>query len=116
MQPTDSSPSPIPSRPVDTVIAADAAGYVHATVRRGGRLHALSINANAMYDLSSAQLAAACLEAVGKAQSMAGHPGRLQGRADNRGVEGSEDVQTWEPQTPPAKKKANHGKRPNAGS
>jgi hypothetical protein len=59
----------------DLISAADEHGYVRATVGHAGRLRAISIKPHAMYDLSADDLAAACLEAVTRAQSIASHPG-----------------------------------------
>jgi hypothetical protein len=55
--------------------ATDNSGYVQATVAPGGRLYALYVSPHAMYDLTADQLAAACIEAVTKAQSRENHPG-----------------------------------------
>lgn len=52
-----------PGLRADTVMATDPARYIEATIRADGRLRALSINPHAMYDLTAAQLADACLEA-----------------------------------------------------
>ncbi|SIR73986.1 hypothetical protein [Micromonospora avicenniae] len=46
------------------ITAADPAGYVEATVRPDGRLAALRIDPRATYDLTAAELAGACIEAI----------------------------------------------------
>ncbi|MEV6377370.1 hypothetical protein [Micromonospora musae] len=51
------------------VTAADPAGYVEATIRPDGRLAALRIDPRAMYDLTAAELAGACIEAIQRACS-----------------------------------------------
>ncbi|MEU8301227.1 hypothetical protein AB0C04_28560 [Micromonospora sp. NPDC048909] len=58
------------------VTVTDRGKYVEVTVRRDGRLSAFQINPHAMYDLTAAELASACLEAVERADSMRSHPGR----------------------------------------
>ena len=58
------------------VTVTDSGRYVEVSVRRDGRLTALRINPHAMYDLTAAELASACLEAIERADSMRSHPGR----------------------------------------
>ncbi|MGK5739995.1 YbaB/EbfC family nucleoid-associated protein [Micromonospora sp. URMC 103] len=58
------------------VTAADPAGYVEATVRADGRLAALRIDPHAMYDLTAAELATACIEAIQRASSACAGPAR----------------------------------------
>ncbi|MFC0506739.1 YbaB/EbfC family nucleoid-associated protein [Micromonospora costi] len=51
------------------VTASDPGGYVEVTVRPDGRLAALRIDPHAMYDLTAAELASACIEAIQRACS-----------------------------------------------
>ncbi|MEV0726588.1 hypothetical protein AB0I37_27885 [Micromonospora purpureochromogenes] len=60
----------------NAVTVTDPLGYVEVAMRRDGRLTALKINPHAMYDLTAAELASACLEAIARADSMRSHPGR----------------------------------------
>ncbi|WP_422745108.1 hypothetical protein ACN27B_12805 [Micromonospora sp. WMMD754] len=52
------------------VTVTDSGRYVEVSMRHDGRLTALRINPHARYDLTAADLADACLEAIERADSL----------------------------------------------